>query len=173
VVDGKAVYDCTPEEFTAYVEEMAECGVCLFGGCCGTEAEHIGALAKAVSGLKTEPVSPAEPDKLPCATEKQVFLLDVTAGYGNVLPCDEDLEDALFDEMEEDADMIAIRIESEDELDTFADCQGMIGKPLCILCEDAALLEKVLRLYQGRAVYEGSLTDEQLMPLMEKYGLIL
>ena len=173
MVDGKAVYDCAPEEFAAYVEEMAACGVCMFGGCCGTEAEHIGRLSEAVSGLETQVASPAQPDKLPCATEKQVFLLDVTAAYGNVLPCDEDLEDALFDEMEEDAEMIAIEIKSEDELDTFADCQGMIGKPLCILCEDAALLEQALRLYQGRAVYEGSLSDEELMPLVEKYGLLL
>ena len=173
VVDGKAVYDCPPEEFTAYVEEMAECGVCLFGGCCGTEAEHIRALTQAVSGWKPRPASPAEPDKLPCATEKQVFLLDVSAAYGSVLPCDDELEDALFDEMEEDAEMIAIEIRSEEELDLFADCQGMIGKPLCILCEDAGLLEQALRCYQGRAVYEGSLPDEVLMPLVEKYGLLL
>ena len=173
VVDGKTVYDCTPEAFAAYVEEMAACGVCLFGGCCGTEAEHIGQLSEAVSGLETQVVSPAEPDKLPCATEKQVFLLDVTASYGKILPCDDDLEDALFDEMEEDAEMIAIEIKSEDELDIFADCQGMIGKPLCILCEDAVLLEQALRLYQGRAVYEGGLSDEELMPLVEKYGLLL
>ena len=69
--------------------------------------------------------------------------------------------------------MIAIKVESEEELDIFSDCQGMIGKPMCILCEDADLLEQVLRRYQGRAVYEGSLSDEKLMPLVKKYGLIL
>lgn len=173
VVDGKTVYNCTPEQFTAYVEEMAACGVCIFGGCCGTEVAHIETLVKATAGLNPAEPSPAHPDKLPCATEKQPFLLDVTAAYGNVLPCDEDLEDALFDEMEEDAEMIAIEIQSEEELDPFSDCQGMIGKPLCILCEDVNLLEQVLRRYQGRAVYEGGLTDEELMPLVEKYGLIL
>ena len=173
MVDGKTVYNCSPEQFTAYVEEMAECGVCIFGGCCGTDVEHMEALVKATAGLDPKVCVPAHPDKLPCATEKQPFLLDVTAAYGNVLPCDEDLEDALFDEMEEDAELIAIRFESEEELDTFSDCQGMIGKPLCVLCEDADLLEQVLRRYQGRAVYEGSLPDEVLMPLVSKYGLLL
>lgn len=173
VEDGKTVYDCTPEQFTAYVEEMAECGVCIFGGCCGTEVEHIEALVKATAGLNLEPPSPAHPDKLPCATEKLPFLLDVTAAYGAVLPCDDDLEDVLFDEMEEDTEMIAIEIKSAEELDTFSDCQGMIGKPLCVLCEDVELLEQVLRRYQGRAVYEGGLSDEDLMPLVEKYGLLL
>ena len=39
--------------------------------------------------------------------------------------------------------------------------------------DHAALLEQVLRLYQGRAVYEGSLSDEELLPLVRKYGLLL
>jgi len=172
MVEGKTVYNCPPEQFTALVEEMAQCGVCIFGGCCGTEVEHIAALSAAVADLKCAVPSPADTTKLPCATEKAVFLLDVDAAYDEVLPCDEELEDNLFD-VDEDAEMIAIRIESEEELDDFSDCQGMIQKPLCILCEDAALLEQALRRYQGRAVYEGSLSDEELMPLVEKYGLII
>lgn len=172
MVDGKTVYDCPPEQFTAFVEEMAACGVCIFGGCCGTDVAHIAALSKATASLNCVSPSPAQPDKLPCATEKAVFLLDVDAAYDEILPCDEELEDNLFD-VDEDAEMIAIRIESEDELDDFSDCQGMISKPLCILCEDAALLEQALRRYQGRAVYEGSLSDAELMPLVRKYGLII
>ena len=172
MVEGKTVYDCSPEEFTAYVEEMAACGVCIFGGCCGTDVPHIEALAKATAGLNCAPVSPAHPDKLPCATEKEVFLLDVDAACSEALPCDEELEDNLFD-VDEDADMIAIRIESEEELDNFSDCQGMISRPLCILCEDAALLEQALRRYQGRAVYEGGLSDAELLPLVKKYGVII
>ena len=172
MVEGKTVYNCPPEQFTAFVEEMAACGVCIFGGCCGTQEEHIEALGKTLSGVKCAVPSPADTTKLPCATEKAVFLLDVQAAYGEVLPCDEDLEDSLFD-VDEDAEMIAIRIESEEELDDFSDCQGMIQKPLCILCEDAKLLEQALRRYQGRAVYEGSLSDEELLPLVEKYGLII
>ena len=173
LVDGKTVYHCPPEEFIAFVEEMAQCGVCIFGGCCGTEAEHIEALSKALSRITCKVVSPVISDKLPCATEKAVFLLDVSAGYSRVLPCDEELEDELADMDEDEGEMIAIRIQSEEELDNFADCQGMISKPLCILCEDAGILEQALRLYQGRAVYEGGLSDEALMPLVEKYGLIL
>ena len=43
-VGGKTVYDCTPEEFTAFVQPMLEAGVAVFGGCCGTTAEHIAAM---------------------------------------------------------------------------------------------------------------------------------
>lgn len=173
MVDGRTVYDCSPEEFTAYVQEMAECGVCIFGGCCGTDVAHMDALFKATAGLKCEVAVPAQTDKLPCATGKAVFLLDVSAGYSAVLPCDDELEDALAEEEDTGGEMTAIRINSADELDIFSDCQGMIVKPLCILCEDAELLEEALRRYQGRAVYEGGLSDDELMPLVKKYGLIL
>ena len=172
-VEGKTVYNCPPEAFTAYVRDMAECGVCLFGGCCGTEVDHIAALAKAAANLDCACPVPERTDLLPCATGKDVFLLPVTAGYSAVLPCDDELEDALCDCDEDEGEMTAIRIETADELEIFAECQGMVTKPLCLLCEDGELLEKTLRLYQGRAVYEGGLPDDVLMPLVEKYGLIL
>ena len=41
IADGKAVYDCTPEQFTALVPDMLASGVMIFGGCCGTTPEHI------------------------------------------------------------------------------------------------------------------------------------
>lgn len=41
------------------------------------------------------------------------------------------------------------------------------------VCDDAELLEKALRAYQGRALYEGALSDDVLAPLVEKYGLII
>ena len=44
-VGGKTVYDCTPEDFTAYVPAMLEAGVAVFGGCCGTTAAHIARAA--------------------------------------------------------------------------------------------------------------------------------
>ena len=51
-----------------------------------------------------------------------------------------------------------------------ADARFMITKALYIRCGDAALLE-ALRLYQGRALYDGPLGEDALEPLAEKYGL--
>lgn len=48
----------------------------------------------------------------------------------------------------------------------------MISKPLCLVCDQADLLEAALRIYQGRALYEGGLTEEELKPLVGKYGVI-
>ena len=172
LINGKTVYDCPPEVYTAYVDEMAEAGVMIFGGCCGTDASHIAALKEKLAHVTLKKPDPAYADKLPAATEKEAFYLDPSAGYTTVLACTPELEDTLEDALEDDGDMIAIALQSEDELDTFADYQFMITKPLCLVCDNADVLEKALRLYQGRALYEGNLTEEVLKPLSEKYGLI-
>lgn len=172
IVDGETVYNCPPEEFSACLPELAEAGVCIFGGCCGTEAGHVEALSKGSQGLEMLTPAPLHGDKLPCATEKEVFFLDPAAEHGRVLSCGDELEDELM-EAQDERDMVAIAITSKEELSAFADCQYMISKPLCICCEDAKLLEQALRLYQGRALYEGSLSDRELLPLCAGYGLII
>lgn len=172
IVDGETVYNCPPEEFSACLPELAEAGVCIFGGCCGTEAGHVEALSKGSQGLEMLTPAPLHGDKLPCATEKEVFFLDPAAEHGRVLKCGDELEDELM-EAQDEGDMVAIAITSKEELSAFADCQYMISKPLCLCCEDAKLLEQALRLYQGRALYEGSLSDRELLPLCAGYGLII
>ena len=39
--DGVTVFPDTPEDMTAYVERLAEVGVRILGGCCGTTPEHL------------------------------------------------------------------------------------------------------------------------------------
>ena len=171
-VGGKTVYDCPPERFTRWVGEMAASGVAVYGGCCGTGAEHIRAIRSAVETLCVAPPDPEEANKLPCATEKACFFLDADVAVENILPCTEGMEDVLEEELESERELLALSIRDEAALDALADIQYMISKPLCLLCEDAGLLEQALRLYQGRALYEGPLPETVLLPLAEKYGLI-
>lgn len=166
----RTVYDVSPEEFASYVPALAEAGVSIFGGCCGTDEGTIAALKGALASVTLHAPANVASELLPCATEREVFLLSPDASYGEVIPCDEDLEDALAEA--EPGELIAVAIENEEDLAAFADCQYAVANPLCILCDDAALLEKTLRCYQGRALYEGSLPDDALFPLAEKYGLI-
>ena len=173
VRDGKSVYDCPPEAFTAFLEQMAEAGVKIFGGCCGTERGHVAALKEGAAALQMRGSEPQHAQLLPCATEKELFFLDPAVPVGPALPCDGELESRLEDAMEDDTPVVTVELRSAEELDNFADCQYLIAKPLCLRCDDAALLEQALRLYQGRALYEGGLPEEALLPLAEKYGLIL
>ena len=110
---------------------------------------------------------------LPASTEKEPMYLPVDAKHGKVLSVTSELEDSLADALDSDDAMIAIRLSGWDDVDAFADCQYMINKPLCIVCDDADVLESALRVYQGRALYEGALDESALLPLCDKYGLII
>jgi methionine synthase I (cobalamin-dependent) len=50
LVDGKAVYKVTPEEFASAAKEIRAAGVTIIGGCCGTGPEHIKAVAEKLRG---------------------------------------------------------------------------------------------------------------------------
>jgi 5-methyltetrahydrofolate--homocysteine methyltransferase len=48
--DGRTVYPATPDAAAAYARRVADAGATIIGGCCGTTAAHIGAIANALSG---------------------------------------------------------------------------------------------------------------------------
>ena len=49
MIDGKPHYDLNPEEFAVLMYEMADAGVRLLGGCCGTSPAHIASMVRACS----------------------------------------------------------------------------------------------------------------------------
>ena len=55
---GETVYDISPEDYTADIVKMADMGVCIFGGCCGTTPKYIAEMKAALSGRKPVPTSP-------------------------------------------------------------------------------------------------------------------
>lgn len=173
VVNGTTVYDCTPEEFVAYADEMVRAGVGIFGGCCGTTDEYIAALVRTLKDKSFVPPAPKNADMLPASTEKIPVLLPVDAPHGAVLQAKSDMEDALAEVMEEQEPVAAIKIGSWEDVDALADWQYAISKPLCLVCDEAELLEAALRVYQGRALYEGGLSEEALLPLCDRYGLLI
>ena len=172
IVDGKAVYSCPPEEFTALVPELLQAGVAIFGGCCGTDAGHIAALKKALDGAEITPPSPRYPALLPAATEKLPMYLPADAKHGPVIAVTENLEDDLQEAMDGDEPMVAVALQSTADAEELAQVQYLIEKPLCLVCDDVAVLEAALRSYQGRALYEGAIPEQTLARLQELYGLI-
>ena len=173
VVDGKTVYDCPPEHFASYVPEMLKAGVAVFGGCCGTDEGHIAALRAALDGASYNRPAPEFTDLLPAATEKEAVYLPTDAGHGAVITAGGSTEAAIEEALSDEWPMAAFGLNDWADVDALADYQYMLRKPLCLVSGDAELLEAGLRVYQGRALYEGSLTDEALAPLQDKYGLII
>jgi len=48
--DGVTTYPGTPDEAAAYARRVADMGATIIGGCCGTTAAHVAAIASAVAG---------------------------------------------------------------------------------------------------------------------------
>lgn len=57
VVDGKTVFDITPEKFADYMAQIAEMGATILGGCCGTNPDHLKAMVKRTKNISVKPVT--------------------------------------------------------------------------------------------------------------------
>ncbi len=173
VVDGKTVYDCPPDEFGRGAREFCSAGVAFFGGCCGTDEGHIAALKRArrrmtppaCAGLRWKTTLRHREGRLPARARRR----DTRAVRVRRQTSPTSIEDA----QDDGAEIIAVRVDTLADAETFADCQYAVRRPLAIVSDDAAALEAALRAYQGRAIYSGALGDDALLPLAEKYGLII
>lgn len=171
-------HPCTPKELASYVSAYAYSGVRLFGGCCGTGPEHIAALKRAIGQVVfsrfTAPIQ--DPDVIPCASEKEARFITPDVDVGETIECTPDLlEDILEAEENSPQGALKIAILEEDDLDMFAENQYVVKDALCIFSDVPELLERALRLYQGRAFWDGTeeLEETFLAEMSQKYGLIL
>ena len=70
---------------------------------------------------------------------------------------------------------VKIAIQSQDDVEIFAAHQYAVREALCLWSDVPELLEEALRVYQGRAFYDGTgdLDRADLDRLSELYGLIV
>ena len=174
----RAVYPCAPAELAACAAPLAAAGARIFGGCCGTTPEHIAALGAALEGVDFSALVPPEhdPDVIPCASEKEARFITPDVDVGETIRCSPDLmEDILEAEEESPQGALKIAILDEDDLDLFAENQYAVKDALCLWSDVPELLEGALRLYQGRAFWDGTgdLEEDFLREMSRKYGLIL
>ena len=169
---------CAPEELAAFAPRYAAAGARMFGGCCGTTEDHIAALAQAVDQVDFGAFPPVErdPDVIPCASEKEARFITPDVDVGETIECTPDLmEDILEAEEQSPQGALKIAILEEDDLDIFAENQYVVKDALCLWSDVPELLEKALRLYQGRAFWDGTgdLEEEFLQKMAARYGLVL
>ena len=72
-VDGRFIYEATPEYFATSALRLRDQGVRLIGGCCGTMPEHVRAMAQALVGREV-------------VTRKKVVPVEVQASLRPVRP---------------------------------------------------------------------------------------
>ena len=100
-------------------------------------------------------------------------MIDAGIEVSSLISCDAGLEENIRKANKSDDPVIAVEISNSADLDEFGAAQYAIRKPLCLVCDDKKLLEEALRLYQGRAMYAGNISTEELIPMTDKYGLII
>lgn len=169
---------CAPEELAGFVPRYAAAGARIFGGCCGTGPAHVAALVRAVGQVDFAAFRPVErdPDVIPCASEKEARFITPDVDVGETIECSPDLmEDILEAEEISPQGALKIAILEEDDLDIFAENQYVVKDALCLWSDVPELLEKALRLYQGRAFWDGTedLDEDFLREMAERYGLVL
>ncbi len=168
----------TPAQFAAWAPKCAALGVRLFGGCCGTGPEDLAALKQSVEALHLPPFHPPEqdPDVIPCASEREARFITPDVDVSEPIACTSDLVEDIL-EAEENTPVGAVKIEilEEDDVLVFAEHQYAVEDALCLWSDVPELLERALRIYQGRAFYDGTgeMEPQDLAPLVKKYGLIV
>ena len=172
------IYPVDPAELAAAVPALAAAGARIFGGCCGAGPEHIRAMGEAVRAVDFSafPAPEHDPDVIPCASEKEARFITPDVDVGETIECTPDLlEDILAAEEEAPQGALKIAILEEDDLAVFAENQYAVKDALCLWSDVPELLEGALRLYQGRAFWDGTgdLDRGFLEEMSRKYGLIL
>ena len=194
--NGKTVFDVTPEEFSDVMCQIADLGVQVLGGCCGTTPEHI---RQTVEKVKKRTFKPN--------TEKN---LTVVTSFCQAVTCDKKpiiigerinpTGKKRFKQALRDADMDYILSQGLEQEDAGADIldvnvglpeidepkmmrevvtklQGVTGLPLQLDTTDVEALEQGLRYYNGKAMINSvngkREVIEAVMPLVKKYGGVL
>ena len=78
-------------------------------------------------------------------------------------------------EAEDDAGALKLQFDGEEDLAVFEEQAFMLARPVCLCAEQPELLEAALRIYPGRALYDGTwpLDDRLVKYFSEKYGMIV
>ena len=118
-----------------------------------------------------------DPDVIPCASEREARFITPDVDVGETIPCTPNLlEEILEAEEERPQGALKISILREDDLDLFAENQYAVQDALCLWTDVPELLERALRLYQGRAFWDGTAGEieaEFLAEMSRRYGFIL
>ena len=194
--NGVTVYDVGPEEFAASMRKIAECGVHVLGGCCGTTPAHIEAMIRTCRKIPITPPTKKE-DTFVTSFSQAVEIGKKPVMIGErINPTgkkrfqqalrDADIDYILTQAIEQEdsgAQILDVNVglpginEPEMMKNVVTRIQGITGLPLQIDASDPAALEAGLRYYNGKPMVNSvsgkKESIEAVMPLVKKYGGVL
>lgn len=192
-VDGKTVFDVSPEAFATSMAELASMGAWMVGGCCGTTPAHIAATVRA---CKEIPPTPLETHAL---TVVSSYSQAVTFGARPILigerinPTgksrfkqalrENDMDYILREgiaQQQSGAHILDVNVglpeinETEMMCRAVTELQSIIDLPLQIDTASAETMEQAMRIYNGKPLINSVNGKQESMhaifPLVKKYG---
>lgn len=194
--NGRTVYDVTPEEFADTMAEIADLGVSVVGGCCGTTPEF---LRQTIRRVREKPFRPPVPHD---ATYVTSFSRAIPIGHRPVIIGERinptgkkkfqgalrsgDIPYILQQGLQQEdagADILDVNVglpdidEKEMMRTVVTRLQSVTGLPLQIDTTDTGAMEQALRYYNGKPMVNSTNGKEEVMnevlPLVAKYGGVL
>ncbi len=165
IIEGRTVFPLDAKAFAQIMRPLAGHGVLLLGGCCGTSPAHIAELRTALSvGEISSTALPAALPAMICSARKS-WLIENPRALPVVSCTDADsLSDDVYDVMDDepaaiilDLDAAAVVSGVKPIVDAFIQLQVSVPVPLVFRSDNHELLQKLLRIYCGRAGVIGAL----------------
>lgn len=137
-------------------------------------AAQIGALRRALAGYTGAVHEPRVHDDLLIAPDgTNAHFIDPMIDISDEIECGGRLGELLL-EAEDDAGALKIQLREEEDLISLEEHVFMLARPVCLCAEQPELLERALRIYPGRALYDGTwaLDGRLIKYFAEKYGML-
>lgn len=192
-VNGKTVFDVDSQEFSDYGVKMAEMGVSILGGCCGTTPEYIKLLTQKTKDI---PYFPPENKNITMVSSYthavEIGRVPVLIGERINPTGKSKFKQALRDknmayiinegvsQQEKGVHILDVNVGlpeiDEDEMLTSAvkELQSVLDLPLQLDSVKASSLEKAMRIYNGKPLINSvngkKESMDSILPLVQKYG---
>lgn len=192
--DGEnTIYDISPEEFSKYTRIMAEKGVRIFGGCCGTNPDFIKALKASLEEISPVKVEPKKFTAICSSTETVLVGEKIKIVGERINPTGkqrykQELRESKLDyiqeqaikQKEEGAAILGLNV-GLPEIDEKAimvraikAVQKLVQLPISIDSPNPEVLEAAARIYNGKPIINSVNGKEETMrevfPIVKKYG---
>ncbi|MBU3179058.1 homocysteine S-methyltransferase family protein [Clostridium estertheticum] len=191
--DGEAFYDVNAHEFAQYAKIMAEMGVTIFGGCCGTTGQHIKDISDMLKDLK--PVK-RDVKKFTAVSSPSLTVVlgeDIRVIGERINPTGKKkLKEALknnnldyilkegINQRDAGADILDVNV-GLPEIDELAvmvkvikELQSVVNLPLQIDSVRPDVIEAAVRIYNGKPLINSvngkDETMKAIFPIVKKYG---
>lgn len=197
LVDNRTVFELDPVPFADAAAPLADAGVALIGGCCGTTPMHIAALSAKLGNLtpqpcrKYQPAGISSPGKfIQFGNDQPFVIIGERINPTGKKSFQAELRSGKFDlamqyareQTELGATVLDINFGLSGIDEAGCMCKAINGLlpvnplPLCIDTTNEKAAEAALRLYPGRALFNSISAErsrvEKLLPIAAKYGAL-